>query len=129
MAIAFAVAEYLSKVGSSCPLRQLCVGQSSFTIKLFLDSQLGCLSLFSTHYHNLAKELLDGNCGTTQSNVLKPPENCDVAVYHMAYDGGDDNGVGSAANYEEGCADIRFLYKFVKGVCYKSFGMNVARYI
>ena len=56
--------------------------------------------MFSTHYHMLLDDFKN-----------KPG----VASYHMAY----------VANEEQD--SITFLYKFVKGECPLSFGMNVAR--
>ena len=59
-----------------------------------------CLTLFSTHYHMLLDEFrtFPGVC-----------------FYHMGYkvNKNDDR--------------VLFLYKFVKGECPQSFGMNVAR--
>ena len=56
--------------------------------------------MFSTHYHMLLDDFKN-----------KPG----VASYHMSY----------VANEEQD--SITFLYKFVKGECPLSFGMNVAR--
>lgn len=66
----------------------------------YLVRRLNCLTLFSTHYHMLLDEFRDFP---------------GVQTYHMAY----------KANAE---ADhVIFLYKFIKGECPMSFGINVAR--
>lgn len=66
----------------------------------YLVNQLKCRTLFSTHYHMLLDEFKDYP---------------GVQNYHMAY----------KAN--ESGDQVIFLYKFVKGECPKSFGLNVAR--
>ena len=65
----------------------------------YLVKQIRCRCLFSTHYHML----LDDFRG-------KPG----VVSYHMSYK-------------ELSHKEIMFLYKFVKGECPMSFGINVAR--
>jgi DNA mismatch repair protein MSH6 len=66
----------------------------------YLVNKLQCRTLFSTHYHMLLDEFKDYP---------------GVQNYHMAY----------KAN--EAGDQVIFLYKFVKGTCPKSFGLNVAR--
>ena len=66
----------------------------------YLVNQLQCRTLFSTHYHMLLDEFKDYP---------------GVQNYHMAY---KSNEAGD---------QVIFLYKFVKGTCPKSFGLNVAR--
>ena len=66
----------------------------------YLINKLRCRSLFSTHYHMLLDEFR--NTPGIQS-------------YHMAF--------RASPNRDE----IMFLYKFVKGECPTSFGINVAR--
>jgi len=66
----------------------------------FLVNHLKCRTLFSTHYHMLLDEFK--TCPGVQN-------------YHMAY----------KAN--ESGDQVVFLYKFIKGECPKSFGLNVAR--
>lgn len=63
-----------------------------------LTRQIKCLTLFSTHYHMLLDEF---------------KEHPGVQSYHMAFRENEDQ--------------ILFLYKFVKGECPSSFGLNVAR--
>lgn len=67
----------------------------------YLVRKLNCMTLFSTHYHMLLDEFRDFP---------------GVCLYHMAYKMQDEDG-----------DQILFLYKFVKGECPKSFGLNVAR--
>jgi len=66
----------------------------------YLVKRLNCRSLFSTHYHMLTEEFktFDG-----------------VQNYHMAFRADENND------------NVVFLYKFVKGECPMSFGLNVAR--
>ena len=66
----------------------------------YLVRRVNCMTLFSTHYHMLLDEFR--NYPSVQS-------------YHMAFKRSitSDN--------------ITLLYKFVKGGCPESFGMNVAR--
>ena len=66
----------------------------------YLVRQLNCLTLFSTHYHMLLDEFRDFP---------------GVQTYHMAY----------RANEKKD--HVIFLYKFIKGECPLSFGINVAR--
>lgn len=61
-------------------------------------TKIGCLSLFSTHYHMLLDEFADDP---------------NISMFHMAY--------------ELDGEEVVFLYRFVEGVCTNSFGMNVAR--
>lgn len=66
----------------------------------YVVDELKCRAMFSTHYHMLLDDF-----------KLRPG----VGTYHMAY----------VANEEKD--NITFLYKFVKGECPLSFGLNVAR--
>mmetsp|Transcript_43145 Transcript_43145/g.41491 ORF Transcript_43145/g.41491 Transcript_43145/m.41491 type:complete len:147 (-) Transcript_43145:52-492(-) len=66
----------------------------------FLVGKVRCRSLFSTHYHMLLDEFR-GAPG--------------VQSYHMAYKADENND------------KVMFLYKFIKGECPMSFGINVAR--
>ena len=66
----------------------------------YLVENIKCRSLFATHYHMLLDDFRDVP---------------GVSSYHMKC-------VVDPKNAEK----IRFLYKFVKGECPKSFGMNVA---
>ena len=66
----------------------------------YLIHKIKCRAMFSTHYHMLLDDFKN-----------KPG----VASYHMSY----------VENKEKD--NITFLYKFVKGECPNSFGMNVAR--
>lgn len=67
----------------------------------YMVRKVNCMTLFSTHYHMLLHEFRD--CPGVQN-------------YHMAY----------KAN--TGKSDrVTFLFKFIKGECPESFGMNVAR--
>jgi len=66
-----------------------------------LTLKVRCRSMFSTHYHMLVKDF-----------ISHPKVQC----YHMAFK--------QDKNKKE---EITFLYKFIKGACPKSFGINVAR--
>jgi DNA mismatch repair protein MSH6 len=66
----------------------------------YLVNKIRCRAMFSTHYHMLLDDFKN-----------EPG----VASYHMSY----------VANEEKD--NITFLYKFVKGECPMSFGINVAR--
>lgn len=65
----------------------------------YLSSKVGCLTLFSTHFHMLMEEFAHDQL---------------ISMYHMACD------------VKENQTDVTFLYKFKKGICPKSYGMNVA---
>ena len=67
----------------------------------YLVRRLNCMTLFSTHYHMLLDEFRNFP---------------GVQTYHMSYK--EANAAGD---------QIIFLYKFVKGECPMSFGLNVAR--
>lgn len=67
-----------------------------------LAHKVGCLGMFSTHYHRLA------NDHTNDSTV---------ALHHMACKVEDCNAV----------ENVTFLYKLASGACPKSYGVNVAR--
>ena len=66
----------------------------------YLVNTIRCRSLFSTHYHMLLDEYR-GIPG--------------VALYHMA------------CRANEAKDEVTFLYRFEKGECPQSFGINVAR--
>lgn len=70
------------------------------SVLTYLVEKLKCRCLFSTHYHMLLDDF---------RNVPG------VASYHMSY----------KAN--EAKDTVTFLYKFIKGECPMSFGINVAR--
>eukprot|EP00005_Dracoamoeba_jomungandri_P001918 CAMPEP_0174261124 /NCGR_PEP_ID=MMETSP0439-20130205/11245_1 /TAXON_ID=0 /ORGANISM="Stereomyxa ramosa, Strain Chinc5" /LENGTH=1218 /DNA_ID=CAMNT_0015345551 /DNA_START=27 /DNA_END=3684 /DNA_ORIENTATION=- len=63
-----------------------------------LAEEIGCLTLFSTHYHKLTREFSNSD---------------NVALCHMSciVDG----------------EDVTFLYKMIAGTCPSSYGMNAAR--
>ncbi len=63
----------------------------------FLSREVGCLALFSTHYHMLIDQYRDDPA---------------VSFYQMASEVRGDQ--------------VVFLYKFLPGTCPKSYGMNVA---
>mmetsp|Transcript_24375 Transcript_24375/g.43243 ORF Transcript_24375/g.43243 Transcript_24375/m.43243 type:complete len:633 (+) Transcript_24375:2-1900(+) len=69
----------------------------AFSVIKYLLEQRKCMTLFSTHYHKLLDEF---------------KANSGVAMYHMA-----------CSVQEE---SVTFLYKFTKGVCRNSYGMNCA---
>ena len=65
-----------------------------------LTRKIKCLTLFSTHYHMLLDEF---------------KEHPGVQSYHMAFRASDKTD------------QVVFLYKFIRGECPSSFGLNVAR--
>eukprot|EP00996_Jenningsia_fusiforme_P000085 NODE_104_length_3257_cov_29.418329_g94_i0.p1 GENE.NODE_104_length_3257_cov_29.418329_g94_i0~~NODE_104_length_3257_cov_29.418329_g94_i0.p1 ORF type:complete len:1028 (-),score=240.60 NODE_104_length_3257_cov_29.418329_g94_i0:172-2868(-) len=71
------------------------------TLKYIAES-LGCRTLFSTHYYLLSEDMAI-HCAQT------------VAAYHMHYSLDPESG------------DVTFLYKYQRGVCQKSYGLDVAR--
>ena len=66
----------------------------------YVINHIKCRALFSTHYHMLLDDFKN-----------KPGVEC----YHLAYKANDEQD------------QVTFLYKFVKGECPLSFGINVAR--
>ena len=70
------------------------------TILERLQAEIGCLCLFTTHYHDL-------------KDWCKKKENIDLFFMNCLVD--------------EKSKDIRFLYKFMRGVCPQSYGINVAK--
>jgi DNA mismatch repair protein MSH6 len=65
----------------------------------YMVEEIGCRALYSTHYHMLLDDFRDYR---------------GVSLYHMAYRVKNDH-------------EIMFLYRFERGECPRSFGMNVAR--
>ncbi|KAI8335064.1 muts domain V-domain-containing protein [Chlamydoabsidia padenii] len=72
----------------------------AYSVLHHLANYIGCLTLFSTHYHTLCQEF-DGNRN--------------IKNMHMGYLMDDDE------------HRVVFLYKLMEGICGKSFGMNVAK--
>ncbi|KFM67801.1 DNA mismatch repair protein Msh6, partial [Stegodyphus mimosarum] len=70
----------------------------------YLANTVGCRTLFSTHYHNLVENF--------RSHPI-------VGLGHMAYMVEQDSECPALER-------VTFLYKFVDGVCPKSYGFNVA---
>ena len=66
----------------------------------YLVDKIKCRAMFSTHYHMLLEDFKN-----------RPG----IKSYHMSY-----------RSNEEGDR-VMFMYKFIKGHCPKSFGINVAR--
>jgi DNA mismatch repair protein MSH6 len=66
----------------------------------YLLKRIKCRAMFSTHYHMLLDDFKN-----------KPG----VVSYHMSY------------KQNQEADNITFLYKFIKGECPQSFGLNVAR--
>lgn len=83
-----------------------------------------CLTLFITHYQNLAR-VAEGMGGGLVRNV------------HMRFtakkvEGGDGEGGGGSDDDEDGAGlggdeEITFLYEVADGVAHRSYGLNVAR--
>merc|ERR1712228_836916 len=70
----------------------------AFAVAKMLTEEIGCRCLFSTHYHGLCDSFADSDR---------------VGWYHMAF--------------REMAGKITFLYKFTKGICANSHGINCAR--
>ena len=66
----------------------------------YLTDNIKCRCLFSTHYHMLLDDFRDKK---------------GIATYHMAYQANEKGD------------KVTFLYKFKRGECPLSFGINVAR--
>ncbi|KAJ1635665.1 DNA mismatch repair protein MutS, partial [Pavlovales sp. CCMP2436] len=66
-----------------------------------LVHNVGCRTLFATHYHLLAEEHEAGDRG--------------ASVHRMA------------CNVDEGTREVTFLYRYERGSCLHSHGVNVAR--
>ncbi|KAJ7532277.1 hypothetical protein O6H91_14G080400 [Diphasiastrum complanatum] len=75
----------------------------AYAVLEYFAQNIGCLGMFSSHYHRLADE-----------HAQDPA----VASYHMACK------VGTGAG---GLEEVTFLYKLTPGACPKSYGVNVAR--
>ncbi|RKP38593.1 muts domain V-domain-containing protein [Dimargaris cristalligena] len=71
----------------------------AFAVLHHLATRVGCVGLFSTHYHALTREM------AAHPQVRLMHMDCHVDPAHR---------------------DVTFLYKLVPGVCPKSYGMNVA---
>ncbi|KAJ3091283.1 DNA mismatch repair protein msh6 [Quaeritorhiza haematococci] len=71
----------------------------AYSVLHYLLTQIRCLGLFSTHYGMLTEEY--------KNNPL-------VQNMHMSFFSDEDR------------REVTFLYKLVRGVCPKSYGMNVA---
>ena len=92
---------------SLCIVDELGRGTSTFdgysiahAVLKYLVRRIKCMTLFSTHYHMLLDDFRDTK---------------HVDLYHMA------------CKQDEDGETITFLYKFIKGECPQSFGLNVAR--
>ena len=72
----------------------------AYSVLNYLISKMKCRTFFATHYHVLLEEFKD---------------NKDIAFYHMA------------SKVDEAAEKVIFLYKFMKGGCVNSFGLNIAR--
>jgi DNA mismatch repair protein MSH6 len=70
------------------------------TILNYISSQIKCLCLFTTHYHDIIP-------------FCKKDKNIELCFMKC--------------NIDESSKDIKFLYKFEKGVCPESYGINVAK--
>jgi DNA mismatch repair protein MSH6 len=85
----------------------------AYSVMKYLNSiDVDCLTLFSTHYHMLMEEFKD--CKS-------------ISMYHMACKVNENAVKVESSNSSERTPDVTFLYKFLKGSCPKSYGMNVAK--
>lgn len=66
----------------------------------YMTKSLGCLSIFSTHYHSLINFCLEYN---------------EISFWKMDY------------QLDEESHSIVFLYKLVEGICNRSFGIKIGR--
>lgn len=81
-----------------------------------------CLTLFITHYQNLAK-IADGLGGGLVKNVhmrFTAHKAANAASNNADSEGDDDSNFG-------GDEEITFLYEVAEGVAHRSYGLNVAR--
>jgi len=92
---------------SLCLLDELGRGTSTFdglaiahAVATDLSERVGCRTLFSTHYHHLTEDFL---------------HHPNIGCYHMD------------CQVEDSQQNVTFLYRFVKGSCPRSYGLNVAR--
>jgi DNA mismatch repair protein MSH6 len=88
-----------------------------------LAEDLGCRTMFATHYHSLVDEF------GAHPNVALANMACkvmDKAEDDALREAKAADGVGSA-NDAGPDANVMFLYKLVGGACTKSYGLNVAR--
>ncbi|KAL6071659.1 DNA mismatch repair protein msh6 [Balamuthia mandrillaris] len=82
-----------------------------------IAERVGCRTLFSTHYHALTNEVKsnsDNDDPTDAEGASQQPIQR-VSLHHMS------------CYIDPQRKDVTFLYKVQKGVCPKSYGMNVAR--
>lgn len=70
------------------------------SILYFITNKIHCRNLFTTHYHDLVD-----NCRNFK----------EVDLYHMD------------CFVDDNSQSVNFLYKFIQGICPKSYGINVAR--
>jgi DNA mismatch repair protein MSH6 len=90
-----------------------------------LSRKVGCLTLFSTHYHMLTEEVARNpnislkhmSCRIDDDRHVPPPRA--APRYYQLTD--------STCLVLESRKEVTFLYKVADGVCPKSYGMNVAR--
>lgn len=78
-----------------------------------------CLTLFITHYQNLAK-IADGLGGGLVKNV-----HMRFTAHKTGQDGADSEDGDDSNNV--GDEEITFLYEVAEGVAHRSYGLNVAR--
>ncbi|KII68033.1 DNA mismatch repair protein Msh6 [Thelohanellus kitauei] len=80
----------------------------AYSVLKYITSQIRCLTMFSTHYHYIARDLQT----TRHMNIRMMYMQC--LVEEESEDCENENG-------------ITFLYKIKEGVCPKSYGFYVAR--
>jgi DNA mismatch repair protein MSH6 len=97
----------LSTKNSFAILDELGRGTSTFdgysiahAVLNYLVDNIKCRSMFSTHYHMLLEDFKNKK---------------GIACYHMSFRANNEND------------RVLFMYKFIKGHCPMSFGINVAR--
>ena len=85
-----------------------------------LSEDLGCRTMFATHYHSLVDEF------GAHPNVSLANMACKV-VDHQEDDAQSEEQKTGGASHADDDDNVMFLYKLVGGACTKSYGLNVAR--
>lgn len=88
----------------------------SLTFSCF-PSKVGCLTLFVTHYPNLAEIEKSFPRHVTNSHM----------AFMTSNDGSSEDSVQDDRNLKDSSPAVTFLYRLVQGVAQRSYGLNVAR--
>lgn len=82
-----------------------------------------CLTLFITHYQNLAK-ISQGMGGLVKNVHMRFTATRAAGSDEQGAGDGSDSGIDAGPDADE---EITFLYEVVEGVAHRSYGLNVAR--